>query len=220
MLSKPASAQRLVVAITGASGSRYALRLVRALLECGAEVSLLLSRAGADVLQYETGVDWRGNAAEVEALMRGYFASDRLCHYGCDDLFAPVASGSSAPDGVIIVPCSMGCVGRIASGVGNTLIERVADVALKDRARRRCMPFTSKTCCGSIGPERLSSRRCRPIISGRRPSTISMISWRARSSICSASSTSCFRAGLRNQTRTTHDRFCNTGRQTCRRRPA
>lgn len=133
MLSKPASSQRLVVAITGASGSRYALRLVRALLECGAEVSLLLSRAGADVLHYETGVDWRGAPADVEALMRRYFASDRLRHYGCDDLFAPVASGSSAPDGVIIVPCSMGCVGRIASGVGNTLIERVADVALKER---------------------------------------------------------------------------------------
>jgi len=139
-VTSPDSAQRIIVVITGASGSRYALRLVRALLDSGVEVSLLLSRAGADVLQYETGIDWHGEAAIVAARICEFFASRRVRHFACDDLFAPVASGSSAPDAVVIVPCSMGCVGRIAAGVGNSLIERVADVALKERKRLILVP--------------------------------------------------------------------------------
>jgi len=124
--------RQVVVAVTGASGARYALRTVQALLAAEVDVVLLLSRAGADVLQYETGIDWHGPAVAVEGRMRKHFASQLLRHYAVDDLFAPVASGSSAPDAVIIVPCSMGSVGRIAAGLGASLIERVADVALKE----------------------------------------------------------------------------------------
>jgi 4-hydroxy-3-polyprenylbenzoate decarboxylase len=124
--------RRIVVAVTGASGARYALRTVQALLAAECNVVLLLSRAGADVLHYETGIDWHGPAHEVQTRIQAHFCSTCLQHYAVDDLFAPVASGSSAPDAVIVVPCSMGSIGRIAAGLGASLIERVADVALKE----------------------------------------------------------------------------------------
>jgi len=133
MLTTRVKPQRIVVAITGASGARYALRLVRELLACEFETVLLLSRSGADVLHYETGLDWRGPVAAVQQRMRDYFASEHVVHYAHDDLFAPVASGSSAAAATIIVPCSMGSLGRIAGGQGSGLIERVADVTLKER---------------------------------------------------------------------------------------
>lgn len=124
----------LVVAITGASGSLYGLRLVRELLAAKKRVTLLLSRAGAEVLKYETGVDWCGATATVEAAMRQHFrVGEDLEHYSLDDFFAPVASGSSAPQAVVIAPCSMGTAARVAAGLSGNLIERVADVALKER---------------------------------------------------------------------------------------
>ncbi len=126
--------KKIVVAITGASGSVYGLRLVEELLDSDCRVTLLISNAGLQVLSYETGIEWAGSAEERLEQMRAHFGgSDRLDHFGIEDFFAPVASGSSAPDAVVIVPCSMGTAGRIAAGLSENLIERVADVALKER---------------------------------------------------------------------------------------
>lgn len=123
----------IVVAITGASGSIYGLRLTEELLRHERRVALVLSRAGLEVLRYETGLEWEGPPAARRELIRDHFGGSRLlAHYGEDDLFAPIASGSSAPAAVVVAPCSMGAVGRIASGTSDTLIERVADVALKE----------------------------------------------------------------------------------------
>ncbi len=133
--------KQIVVAITGASGSIYGLRLVEELLGAGCRVTLLLSRSGLEVLRYETGLEWEGSASARKQLMRDYFGgSTRLDHYDVDDLFAPVASGSSAPDAVVIAPCSMGTAGRIAAGLGSNLVERVADVALKERRELLLLP--------------------------------------------------------------------------------
>ncbi len=126
--------KRIVVAITGASGSIYGLRLVEELLKKECRVTLLFSKAGLEVMRYETGLGWEGTTGQRLQLMRDYFGGDRhLEHLGCDDLFAAIASGSSAPDAVVIAPCSMGTAGRIAAGLSGNLIERVADVALKER---------------------------------------------------------------------------------------
>ena len=123
----------IVVAITGASGSIYGLRLTEELLRLDRQVTLLLSRAGLDVLRYETGLEWEGPPTARRELIRDHFDGSRLLsHYGEEDLFAPVASGSSAPVAVVVAPCSMGTAGRIASGTSDRLIERVADVALKE----------------------------------------------------------------------------------------
>ncbi len=126
--------KQIVVAITGASGSIYGLRLVEELLKSQCRVALLLTRSGLEVLRYETGLEWEGSTSARKQLMRDYFGgSNRLDHYDADDLFAPVASGSSAPEAMVIAPCSMGTAGRVAAGIGSNLVERVADVALKER---------------------------------------------------------------------------------------
>lgn len=133
--------KKIVVAITGASGSVYGLRLTEELLEAGCRVTLLLSRSGLDVLRYETGLEWEGTASQRQVLMRDYFSGSRkLEHFDEKDLFAPVASGSSAPDAVVVSPCSMGSVARMAAGSSETLIERVADVALKERRELVLVP--------------------------------------------------------------------------------
>lgn len=133
--------KQIVVAITGASGSIYGLRLVEELLRADCRVTLLLSKSGLEVLRYETGLEWQGTAQQLQQQMRAHFSvAEQLRHFAADDLFAPVASGSSAPDAVVIAPCSMGTAGRIAAGISDNLIERVADVALKERRELLLLP--------------------------------------------------------------------------------
>jgi len=133
--------RQIVVAITGASGAVYGVRLVEELLKAECRVTLLASRCGLEVLEYETGLNWQGTMAERRAKLADYFGGDvPLRHYHEDDLFAPTASGSSAPDAVVICPCSMGTAGRIAAGLGGNLIERTADVALKERRELLLVP--------------------------------------------------------------------------------
>jgi 4-hydroxy-3-polyprenylbenzoate decarboxylase len=129
------SNRHLALAITGASGSTYGVQLAGELLKSCDRLTILLSKAGATVLKYECGIDWEGDEATVTRRMREYFQvdADRLHHYAVDNLFAPIASGSSAPDSMVICPCSMGTLGRIAAGISGTLIERSADVMLKER---------------------------------------------------------------------------------------
>lgn len=131
----------IVVAITGASGSIYGLRLVEELLKADCRVTLLITRSGFDVLRYETGLDLSGPVEQRREKLRARFGDAALLdHYDEDDLFAPVASGSSAADAVVVCPCSMGTAGRIAAGLANNLVERVADVALKERRELLLVP--------------------------------------------------------------------------------
>jgi 4-hydroxy-3-polyprenylbenzoate decarboxylase len=123
----------IVVAMTGASGAVYGLRIVEELLRSDRRVVLLLTASGLDVLRYETGLEWEGTTSQRRQLMRDYFDGSRfLEHYDERDMFAPVASGSSVAAATIVAPCSMGTAGRIAGGMSGNLIERVADVALKE----------------------------------------------------------------------------------------
>lgn len=124
--------QHIVVGITGASGAIYGVRLIEELLTAGCRVTLLLTEAGRQVLGFETGLALPSELAERRRVLAERF-SGKLEHLGLDDFFAPVASGSSAPDAVVICPCSMGTAGRIAAGLSDNLLERVADVALKER---------------------------------------------------------------------------------------
>lgn len=131
----------IVVGITGASGSIYGLRLVEELLRAGRQVTLLLTAAGRQVLAFETGLKLMEKPDDCLAQLRAHFNVEaQLSHYALGDFFAPIASGSSTPDGVVICPCSMGTAGRIAAGLSDNLLERVADVALKERRQLLLVP--------------------------------------------------------------------------------
>lgn len=125
----------VVLAITGASGAVYGLRLCEELLRSGRDVDLLVSSAGFALLREEAGFVLQGSAADMESALRAHFGveGNRLRYYAEDDFMAPFASGSSAPAAMVICPCTMGTVGRIAAGLSSTLIERTADVMLKER---------------------------------------------------------------------------------------
>jgi 4-hydroxy-3-polyprenylbenzoate decarboxylase len=134
--------RHMALAITGASGARYSLRLGSELLRNGIDVSFLISRAGFLVLREECGLAWDGNARQITEHLKDYFAvADQegvqgfpvLRYYPEDDLCAPLASGSAAADVMIVCPCTMGTLSRIASGHSGNLIERAADVMLKER---------------------------------------------------------------------------------------
>ncbi len=122
-----------IVAITGASGSVYGLRLVTELLRSGHRVSLILTSAGRQVLRHEVGLDWSAEIKQQRHQVQEHFASIAVDCLALDDFWSGAASGSNAADAMIVVPCSMGTAGRIAAGLSGNLFERAADVMLKER---------------------------------------------------------------------------------------
>jgi len=126
--------QRVFVALTGASGSVYGLRLVEQLCLSGIAVTFTASDSGTQVCREETGLDLSGDPAKAaERLYTHLEVETGLEMVHPDDLFCPAASGSAAPDAMIVAPCSMGTLARIACGISGNLIERVADVMIKER---------------------------------------------------------------------------------------
>lgn len=133
--------ESIIVAITGASGSIYGLKLTECLLMAGKRVNLLISSPGLTVIRHETGIDWSGDEASLSRQIRAHFkAGDELCYYDNANFFSPIASGSSGRSAMVIAPCSMGTLGRIAGGMSSNLIERGADVALKERGKLVLLP--------------------------------------------------------------------------------
>jgi len=120
---------KILLAITGASGSIYGIRLAEELVKNGHQLTLVASKSGLDVCLHETGL----KLESVQSLRHYWNLPDaRLNIRSIDDLMAPEASGSAAPDKMVIAPCSMGTVARIAAGISGNLIERAADVMLKE----------------------------------------------------------------------------------------
>ncbi len=135
-----------IVALTGASGQIYARRLLHRLLAAGAEISLTMSEPACVTLAEEEGVKLNAHSPDLGRLLGEAVLPDgavlpyeavlsRLHYYGPRNIAAPIASGSVRHDGMIVVPCSMGTLGRIAQGVSDDLITRAADVALKERRK-------------------------------------------------------------------------------------
>lgn len=119
----------VAVGITGASGSAYGLRLVSQLAARGMRVSLVVTAAGCCVMKEETGVE-----AEESDIRRHVGDTGSLVRlYRIDDFGAAIASGSGGADAMVICPCSMGTLARVAGGVSGNLVERAADVMLKER---------------------------------------------------------------------------------------
>jgi 4-hydroxy-3-polyprenylbenzoate decarboxylase len=125
--------RHLVVALTGASGSIYGLDLVKALLQGEQRVSLLVTEAGRQVLNHEIGLDWVADTGHRRRQVHEYFSSIAIDCLDIDDIGAAISSGSAAPDGMVVAPCSMGTAARIAAGLSSNLLERAADVMIKER---------------------------------------------------------------------------------------
>jgi flavin prenyltransferase len=125
----------ITLAWTGASGMPYGMRLLECLLGCGVRVYLLYSQAAQVVAKQEMDVALPARAREAEEfLVRRFSVSDgALRVFGREEWFAPVASGSNPADAMVICPCSMGTLAAVSCGLADNLIERAADVMMKER---------------------------------------------------------------------------------------
>ncbi|MBF0193235.1 MAG: UbiX family flavin prenyltransferase [Magnetococcales bacterium] len=144
----------ILVAITGASGALYSLRLIELLLKADRSVDLLLSDPARVVIKQECGLELQGDGDNVVKDILAYFnstannsldnkKSKTLKHYGLKDWISPVASGSGGRRDMVICPCSMGTLARVRHGISENLIERGADVTIKEQGRLIMVPRES-----------------------------------------------------------------------------
>lgn len=124
----------IAVALTGASGIQYGLRLIECLLEAGRRVYLMVSQAAQVVVNLETDLKLPGRPEEMQAYLAGLYRAEagQLEVFGRQQWTAPVASGSNPPQAVVICPCTSGTLASVANGICDDLIDRAADVALKE----------------------------------------------------------------------------------------
>jgi 4-hydroxy-3-polyprenylbenzoate decarboxylase len=145
----------IVVGITGASGAVYATRLLDLLVRAGRRVHLTVSPAGAEVLKTELGVsvDLEKFDAGQLGLPAERIEAGPLVYHHYRDYSAPIASGSFLTAGMVICPCSMGTLASVANGLSTNLIQRAADVHLKER--RKLIVVPRETPLGSIQLENM-----------------------------------------------------------------
>ncbi len=137
-----ADAGRILIAVTGASGSAYALRLGQALIAAGVGADFIFSKAALLVLATETQLTLPAKPQAQARELQKYFGcgEEDVRVYGREDWMAPWASGSGQPGPVVICPCSTGTLSAVATGASNNLTERAADVALKERRKLILVP--------------------------------------------------------------------------------
>ncbi len=138
----------VTLAISGASGAHYAIRLLQQLLVAGEKVHLLISDAAKVVLATEMDINIPAKPETAVSYLKEIINQPgKLEFYSKKDWFSPLASGSSAPARMIVCPCSTGTLSAIATGASDNLIERAADVIIKERGQLilvpREMPFSS-----------------------------------------------------------------------------
>ena len=134
--------QKITLAITGASGSAYALRLLECLVAANYQVYLLCSSAARVVFDTEVGLKIPGSpdAARQFFIDRFNAKPEQIIVFGKEQWFSPVASGSAAPKTMVVCPCSTGTLAAISQGMSDNLIERAADVVIKERGQLILVP--------------------------------------------------------------------------------
>ena len=133
----------ICLALTGASGMPYGLRLLECVLAAGCRVQLLYSPAAQIVARQEMDFDLPSRPADAKAALLARLPAvdpGMLAVFGREEWFAPVASGSNPPDAMVVCPCSMGTLAGIAQGLSDNLIERAADVVLKESRKLILVP--------------------------------------------------------------------------------
>lgn len=134
--------KQITLAFTGASGAPYGLRLLETLVAANYQVFLLISSAARVVLATEDDLQVPANPkSATDFFTEKYDAkSEQIKVFGKDEWFSPVASGSAAPKQMVICPCSTGTLSAVATGKSDNLIERAADVVLKERGQLILVP--------------------------------------------------------------------------------
>lgn len=127
----------VTLAFAGASGAQYGLRLLEQLVLAKVRVSLVISPAGHLVIHDETDLKIPGNPQRIAEFFteRFHAAPEQIKVYGKDQWSSPLASGSNAPKTMIVCPCSTGCLSAIAVGASDNLLERAADVVIKEQGK-------------------------------------------------------------------------------------
>jgi len=141
-VNKHKSGKIISLAITGASGVQYGFRLLEILLQKEHTVYLMISRAAKVVIGMETDLALPARCQDIQAFLVERYACDAslLRVFGEDEWTAPTASGGAHVDAMVVCPCSMGALSAIATGASNNLIERSADVMLKERRKLIIVP--------------------------------------------------------------------------------
>jgi flavin prenyltransferase len=133
---------KVTLAMTGATGAPYTIRLMQELLKCGVQIQFICSQPGQIVMAMETDLKLQPKPQQMQMQLCEYFSCEpeQIQVYGKDQWTAPVASGSSVSDAMVVCPCSMGSLAAIAYGLSNNLIHRAADVILKERRKLILVP--------------------------------------------------------------------------------
>lgn len=130
----------LVLAITGASGAVYARRLLQVLLDSSHEIHLTISPSGQEVLRQELACKVDLDDFDAQSLLGETVADDRLKYHRYNDYLTPIASGSFLTSGMVVCPCSGSTLSGIARAANSNLIQRAADVHLKERRKLVLVP--------------------------------------------------------------------------------
>ncbi len=130
------------VAISGASGAPYAYRLLQALITGGHTVYLTISGDGLSILNDEANLQLKGPETDIQYALEKHFEAreGQIKYYNEDNMYAPIASGSVRVDAMVVIPCSMKALASIANGFASNLIERAADVTLKEKRKLIIVP--------------------------------------------------------------------------------
>jgi 4-hydroxy-3-polyprenylbenzoate decarboxylase len=142
-----ASRNAIALAMTGASGAAYGLRLLECLLQAGEQIYLMVSAPGQVVIAMETDLKLPGRPDDMQETLSAHYHArginlkpGQLRVFGKDQWTAPVASGSNAPRAMVVCPCTSGTLSAIAHGASNNLLERAADVMIKEHRKLILVP--------------------------------------------------------------------------------
>ena len=134
--------EKITIAITGASGSLYALRLIECLVAADFQLYILCSSAARVVFDTEVGLKLPSSPDAASKVLTDKFnaKAGQITFFGKEQWFSPVASGSAAPKKMVVCPCSTGTLAAISQGMSDNLIERAADVVIKERGQLILVP--------------------------------------------------------------------------------
>lgn len=145
-MSYPRKTKSISLAWTGASGAPYGLKLLECLLAADYQVFLMISSAARVVMATEHGLQLSANSDKAKDQLLELFSEQGVCISGVlhvlgkEEWFSPPASGSAAPKQMVICPCSTGTLAAVATGMSNSLLERAADVVIKERGQLILVP--------------------------------------------------------------------------------